>query len=130
MDLFHSYDYEDEPEQWNKEKLDIATFRNIIVSLVNDCPDLVTNYNLPEDWYEKMQRDGVHCDNFFQSLTADYLERDIILVSALPRDGHDERGEIVIHSKSKDQNKPNMYLLYYHEGTFANGHFQSIRPLE
>ena len=52
------------------------------------------------------------------------------LLSALPQDGHDERGEIVIESKTKDENKPNLYLLYYHEGTFANGHFQSIRPLE
>ena len=127
--MFYSYDY-DQPEQWRKEKLDVATFRNIIVSHVNDRPDLVTDYNLPEDWHEKMQRDGVHCDHFFQSLTADHLERDIVLVSAIPRDGHDERGEIVIHSKSKDQSKPNLYLLYYHEGTFANGHFQSIRPLE
>ena len=85
---------------------------------------------MPEDWYETMQQDGVHCDHYFQSLTADYLQRDIILVSALPQDGHDERGEIVIESKTKEEDKPNLYLLYYHEGSFANGHFQSIRPLE
>ena len=129
MDIFYSYDY-DQPEQWEKEKLDVATFRNIIVSLVNDRPDLVTNYNLPEDWHENMQRDGVYCDHFFQSLTADHLQRNIVLVSVLPRDGHDERGEIVIESKYKDENKEDLYLLYYHEGSFLNGHFQSIRPLE
>ena len=129
MDISFSYDY-DQPEQWKKEKLDVTTFRNIIVSLVNDRPDLVTNYNLPEDWCENMQRDGVYCDHFFQCLTADHLQRNIILVSVLPRDGHDERGEIVIESKTKDANKEDLYLLYYHEGSFPNGHFQSIRPLE
>ena len=125
-----SYDYKDQPEQWRKEKLDVKTFRNIIVSYSDDHPELVTEYGLPEDWYETMQQDGVHCDHYFQSLTADYLQRDIILVSALPQDGHDERGEIVIESKTKEEDKPNLYLLYYHEGSFANGHFQSIRPLE
>ena len=98
--------------------------------MVNDHPELVTNYNLPDDWYENMQQDGVYCDYFFQSLTADYLQRNIILVSVLPQDGHDKRGEIVIESKSKDNNKQDLYLLYYHEGSFHNGHFQSIRPLE
>ena len=120
-------------DQWRKANIGVKDFRKIIVSYSDDHPELVTEYGLPEDWYETMQQDGVHCDHYFQSLTADYLQRDIILVSALPQDGHDERGEIVIESKTKGENNKTLgplYLLYYHEGSFANGHFQSIRPLE
>ena len=130
MYVFYSYDCEDQLEQWRRKNLDVGTFRKIIVSLLNDHPDMVANYDMPPDWYEKMQIGGTHCDYFFQSLTADYLHRNIILVSVLPQDGHDKRGEIVIESKSKDNNKQDLYLLYYHEGSFHNGHFQSIRPLE
>ena len=120
-------------DQWRKANIGVKDFRKIIVSYSDDHPELVTEYGLPEDWYETMQQDGVHCDHYFQSLTADYLQRDIILVSALPQDGHDERGEIVIESKTKGENNRTLgplYLLYYHEGSFANGHFQSIRPSE
>ena len=123
--IIYSYDYKDQPEKWNNEKLDVMTFRQIIVSQLHDRPDLVTVYDIPEDWYETMKKDGTYCDYYFQSLTADYLERDIILVSAFSQDGHDEDGKIVIESKNKNEEKEDLYLLYYH-----GQHFQSIRPKE
>ena len=119
----YSYDYKDQPEKWKKEKLDVMTFRQIIVSHVHDHPELVTDYDLPDDWFETMQQDGTYCDHYFQSLTADYLKRDIILISAFSQDGHDEDGRIIIDSKYKDDRKEDLHLLYYHEH-----HFQSIRP--
>ena len=69
---------------------------------------------MPDEWKQTMLRNGEHCDHTFQQLTADYLERNIILVSALASDGHDERGEITIESNFKDVTKEPFYLLYFH----------------
>ena len=134
----YSYDKKDENDTLKKEKIDVLSFRKIIcdfydedefVNILDEFNLPLTEYGTPENWKAMMQTNGQHCDHTFQQLTADYLQRDIVLISALCKDGHNERGEILIESHFKDINKQPLYLLYYHEGSFGIGHFQSIRPM-
>ena len=138
MCYLYSYDKKDGHVKRSMEKIDVQSFRKIIcdfydkdefVNILDEFNLPLTEYGMPENWKSIMQKNGQHCDNTFQQLTADYLQRDIVLISALFKDGHNERGEILIESHFKDITKQPLYLLYYHEGSFGQGHFQSIRPL-
>ena len=132
--IFYSYEYD---QDYN---IDVMSFRRVICDFLeeDDFVNLTDQNGVPFDaefygttktWKRKMLRNGVHCDHIFQQLTADYLQRNIVLVSALSKDGHDESGEIRIKSNYPVINNEPLYLLYYHEGSFKAGHFQSIRPI-
>ena len=132
--IFYSYEYD---QDYN---IDVKSFRRIVCDLLeeDDFVNLTDQNGEPFDaelygtsrtWKRNMLRNGVHCDHIFQQLTADYLQRNIVLVSALSKDGHDESGEIRIRSNYPAVNNEPLYLLYYHEGSFKAGHFQSIRPI-
>ena len=84
-----------------------------------------SDYNSIEDWKQKMRQDRVYCDEIFQQLTADYFKRDLVLICAFQEDGYDQIGRIV-KKCSFETTGPPLYLLYYNETRFAEGHFQSI----
>ena len=97
----------------------------------------------PQEWHELMSMESdMACDLPFAQLTANILERDIILVPILQEDvdkKNDEKNEkpevnektekmlLTIFAKESDPQHPPLTMLYFAEGQFRpDAHFQSI----
>ena len=76
-----------------------------------------------EKWKESMASDGFYVDHAFIRLTANYLNRDIMILPLDPKYGNERTGWIEVSAK-KSGGK--IYMLYYHQGE----HYQSIVPKE
>ncbi len=81
-----------------------------------------------EDWVLAMSTDRTFVDQLFIQLSAEVLNRPIILYPVLQKDGHFDSGRIVINPKNPIEGMEPIYMLYYSETSFHCGHFQSIRP--
>ena len=92
-------------------------------------------FNLAEfvdkaQWIRKMRRDKEFCDHAFLCSAAHVLERDIHILPVFVEDGHKNRkGTIIIKTNQTPKEAP-LYVLYYSDDWFYNGHFQSILPIE
>ena len=78
-------------------------------------------------WKTKMSTDKVFVDNLFIPLSAEVLNRIVVLYPVFVEDGHTD-GKIIISPKSPIVELEPWYILYYSETSFICGHYQSIRP--
>ena len=79
-----------------------------------------------EHWKRTMRKNGEYCDELFLCQAARSLNRNIYVLPFFEEDWHEE----MIKTTDNPEPFPTIYVLYYSETRFHNGHYQSIRRIE
>ena len=114
---------------------DAQTFRDQISDLGYNlfiCTDRLVwpyeNNETPEDWVAKMKMNSEYGDQIFLQLTANVLNRDIIIIPVFRDQAHIQAsGFSIINSASTNHQVP-LFLLQFSDARFSDPHYQSIRP--
>ena len=87
------------------------------------------NIQTPDQWKQKMSKNGEYCDHLFVKMTSEALCRDIIIIPVIKSErGADTIKETPLIKRSR--NAP-FHLLYFSEARFlCGGHYQSIVPCQ
>jgi hypothetical protein len=102
------------------------------LSLVNHLNLFVMNGRIewPGDmsiteWQDKFRQNKEQGDHVLLLLAAEVFFRPIILVPACP-----EETQTRIEPQGVSTSVQPLYMMYFSESRYSNGHYQSIRPLE
>ena len=79
------------------------------------------------DWIESQEKEGVFGDIYSLQISANILQRDIIIIPTQQKSAHNPLGYILIES-SVCVDDP-IFLLYFEEAVYGTGHYQSIKPI-
>ena len=123
-----------DPELTSKvDQLTTNEIRKKVCETVVNADDNLQFALIPDDndaadvdlhaWMENMSRDGCWVDHPFIQLTANWLKRNITIVTIYKEDGTNGSGRIEI--KADESNGRPLHLLNY-----DNIHFQSVFPKE
>ena len=75
-----------------------------------------------EEWMDWMNQDGHELDNIYLRLAAEVLHTRVIIYHVVGNHSVTIEPKVVEHDKE-------VYLLYFEEGHFYQGHYQSIVPV-
>ena len=81
----------------------------------------------PEDWIEKMKRSGEFGDHIFLQLTANVLNRDIIIIPTFRDPAHIQASGFTIITSAHKNNQDPLFLLQFSDARFESPHYQSLR---
>ena len=104
--------------------------RQNIVGFIHENPNIeLEALDQPKElWIRNMMTDKYFCDFPFLCAAAHFLSRDICLLPVFVEDAW--QNNLMVIESNRENKRPPLYVLYYSDDWFYNGHFQSIRPIE
>ena len=123
--LFNLYSY----DKKDRITMSPSEIRHNVMGFIEQTGLDLQNLEKPkEQWMRDMKRNRTFCDYTFICAAANFFNRDIFILPVFYEDGW---GNGMIPARSnKQNNRTPLYVLYYSDNWFYNGHFQSIRPIE
>ena len=108
-----------------------SEIRQNVMGFIEETGLDLQNLEKPKElWMTEMKKDKTFCDYTFICAAAHFFHRDIFLLPVFYEDGwKNHNGMIPAWSNKQDKRTP-LYVLYYSDNWFFNGHFQSIRRIE